>query len=99
MYGLVGNDERLLAVHDQDVTSHRLPGGLVLAGEAAESALRRILREQVNAEVAHLDFYAVVERRRSRGGRENAVYELALLFDVTLIDPMPSRLVAAKRTG
>ena len=88
VYGLVGHDERLLVVRDSDTTTHRLPGGLVPAGEPVEYALRRILWDQVDAHVAHLDFCAAVELpgHHATGG-EPAVYELALLFDVTITDP------------
>ncbi|CRK55239.1 hypothetical protein [Alloactinosynnema sp. L-07] len=87
VYGLVGHDDRLLVVRDSDATRYRLPGGLVRAGEAVEDALRRILREQVDAHVAHLDFCAVVELRDQHVGTQPTVFELALLFDVTLTDP------------
>ncbi|MFD0204057.1 MULTISPECIES: NUDIX domain-containing protein [Saccharothrix] len=87
VYGLVGHDERLLLVRDSGTTARRLPGGLVPAGEPAEYALRRILWHQVNSHIAHLDFCAAVELPGHRGaGGEPEVYELALLFDVTLTD-------------
>ncbi|PWK84561.1 ADP-ribose pyrophosphatase YjhB (NUDIX family) [Lentzea atacamensis] len=87
VYGLVGHDERLLVVRDPDATAYRLPGGLVRAGEAVEDALRRILRTQVDAYAAHLTFYAAVELREQHASTQPSVFELALLFDVTLSDP------------
>lgn len=92
VYGLVGHDERLLVLRDSDTTTHRLPGGLVPAGEPVEYALRRILWDQVDAHVAHLDFCAAVELPgHHAAGGEPAVYELALLFDVTLTNPSDIR--------
>jgi ADP-ribose pyrophosphatase YjhB (NUDIX family) len=87
VYGLVGHDERLLVVRDPDATAYRLPGGLVRAGEAVEDALRRTLRAQVDACAAHLDFCAAVELQEQHANTQPAVFELALLFDVTLTDP------------
>ncbi|SFB49226.1 ADP-ribose pyrophosphatase YjhB, NUDIX family [Amycolatopsis marina] len=92
VYGLVGHDERLLVVRDSDAITYRLPGGFVRAGEAVEDALRRILREQVDAHAAHLDFCAAVELRNQHPGTQPTVFELALLFDVTLIDPSAVRV-------
>ncbi|MFS8104064.1 NUDIX domain-containing protein [Lentzea alba] len=92
VYALVGHDECLLVVRDPDATTYRLPGGLVRAGEAVEDALRRILREQVDARAAHLDFCAVVELREQHAGTQPTVFELALLFDVTLTDPSAVRV-------
>ncbi|MFC5055462.1 NUDIX domain-containing protein [Saccharothrix xinjiangensis] len=87
VYGLVGDCERLLAVRDSDVAAYRLPGGLVRVGETVENALRRTLREQVHSHVACLDFCAAVEVRAQHADIQPAVFELALLFDVTLTDP------------
>lgn len=87
VYGLIGHDEHLLAVRDPDATMYRLPGGLVRAGEAVEDALRRILREQVDAHAAHPDFCAAVELRGHHAGTQPIVFELTLLFDVTLTEP------------
>ncbi|GGN29226.1 hypothetical protein GCM10011609_86110 [Lentzea pudingi] len=87
VYGLVGHDERLLVVHDPDAVTYRLPGGHVRAGGAVEDALLRTLRAQVDADVAHLTFYAVVELREHHTSTQPSVFELALLFDVTLADP------------
>ncbi|WNV90253.1 NUDIX domain-containing protein [Umezawaea sp. Da 62-37] len=91
VYGLVGHDGRLLVVGDLDTATHRLPGGLVRAGEAVEDSLRRIVREQVDTQVANLDFSGVVELRAHRAGTQPTVFELALLFDVTLADPSTVR--------
>lgn len=91
VYGLVGHDERLLVVRDPDATAYRLPGGLVRSGEAVEDALRRTLRAQVDACAAHLDFCAAVELREQYAGTQPTVFELALLFDVTLADPNAAR--------
>lgn len=92
VYGLVGHDDRLLVVRDSDAITYRLPGGIVRAGEAVEDALRRILREQVDAHAAHLDFCAAVELRDQHSGTEPTVFELALLFDATLTDPSAVRV-------
>jgi 8-oxo-dGTP diphosphatase len=92
VYGLVGHDGRLLVVRDPHATTYRLPGGHVRAGVAVEDALRRILREQVDAHAAHLDFYAVVELRDQHAGTQPTIFELALLFDVTLTDPSAVRV-------
>jgi ADP-ribose pyrophosphatase YjhB (NUDIX family) len=92
VYGLVGHDERLLVVRDPDATAYRLPGGLVRAGEAVEDALRRSLRAQVDARAAHLDFCAAVELCERHAGTQPTVFELALLFDVTLTDPSAVRV-------
>lgn len=87
VYGLVGSDERLLVVRDRDATAFRLPGGLVRPGESVESALRRTLREQIDVGVGQVDFCAAVELCDHAAPQGPAVYELALLFDVTLADP------------
>jgi 8-oxo-dGTP diphosphatase len=87
VYGLVGHDERLLLVRDRDASAFRLPGGRVRPGESVEDALRRSLREQTNVDVAYLDFCATVELRDHNSPDEPALYELALLFDVTLAGP------------
>lgn len=87
VYGLVGQDERLLIIRDPGTTTHRLPGGPVQAGEPVEYALRRILRAQVDAHVARMEFCAAVESRHDREVTESAVYELAFLFDVTFTEP------------
>lgn len=87
VYGLVGRDERLLLVRDRDARAFRLPGGLVRPGEPVEDALRRTLREQVKAAACQLDFCAVVELCDHTAPSDWAVYELALVFDVTLDDP------------
>ncbi|MGX7828973.1 NUDIX domain-containing protein [Actinokineospora sp. 24-640] len=87
VYGLVGHDERLLVVCDPDATMYRLPGGLVHAGEPVENALRRILREHLGAHIAHMDFCAAVELPGHHPDQQPAIYELALLFDVTVTDP------------
>jgi ADP-ribose pyrophosphatase YjhB (NUDIX family) len=92
VYGLVGHDERLLVVRDPDATAYRLPGGLVRAGEAVEDALRRNLRTELDACAAHLDFCAAVELREQYAGTQPTVFELALLFDVTLTDPSAVRV-------
>ncbi|MGX7829766.1 NUDIX domain-containing protein [Actinokineospora sp. 24-640] len=88
VYGLVGHDEQLLVVHDPDTMTCRLPGGLVHAGEPVENALRRILREHLGAHIAHMDFCAAVELPGHHPDQQPALYELALLFDVTVTDPV-----------
>ncbi|MDT8915124.1 NUDIX domain-containing protein [Amycolatopsis sp. PS_44_ISF1] len=86
VYGLVGHDDRLLVLSDPGAATHRLPGGLVRPDEAAEDALRRLVGEQAGNPVAHWDFSALVELRGDRGSATPPVFELALLFDVTLTD-------------
>lgn len=90
-YGLVGHDERLLLVRDRDASAFRLPGGRVQPGESVEDALRRSLREQTNVDLAYLDFCATVELRDQTSPNGSALYELALLFDVTLAGPESAR--------
>ncbi|WP_158852896.1 NUDIX domain-containing protein [Saccharothrix deserti] len=87
VYGLVGHDERILILRDRHAPAYRLPGGLVRPGESVEDGLRRVLREQVDADIAHLDFCATVELHGHTDPNGPPVYELALLFDVTITDP------------
>ncbi len=86
VYALIGRDDRLLLIggwEPDDV--HVLPGGLVAGGEAVEEALRRMLIDQLGARVEGMDFCAVVERDIAEaGGRPG--YEVAFLFDVTLVE-------------
>ncbi|GAA3820825.1 MULTISPECIES: NUDIX domain-containing protein [Actinomycetes] len=90
-YGLVGHEERLLLVRDRDASAFRLPGGRVQPGESVEDALRRSVREQTDVDLAYLDFCATVELRDHTSPNGPALYELALLFDVTLAGPEAAR--------
>ncbi|MET8757577.1 NUDIX domain-containing protein [Lentzea sp. NPDC004782] len=90
-YGLVGHNEHLLLIRDQDASAFRLPGGQVRPGESIEDALRRSVRAQTNVDLAYLDFCAAVELRDHTSPTGPALYELALLFDVTLTGPDAAR--------
>jgi ADP-ribose pyrophosphatase YjhB (NUDIX family) len=84
VYALIGQDERLLLVEHPDHDT--LPGGAVHTGEPVEQALRRTLRDQLDATIADLDFCAVIEHGISEHGQQPAS-EVAFLFDVTLTNP------------
>lgn len=83
VYALVGLDDRMLLLNDQNTATYRLPSTLVHPGESVEEALRRAVLEQVGADVDNHDFYAAVELRDHTSVSELAAFELAMVFDVT----------------
>jgi 8-oxo-dGTP diphosphatase len=83
VYALVGREDCLLLLTDREGRACALPGGAVRAGEPVEQALRRILRDQLGATIAALDFSTVVEHPIAEPGHQ-PTSEVALLFDVTL---------------
>lgn len=84
VYALIGRDHDLLFITD-DTGTFVLPGGPVRDGEPVEQALRRTVRDQIEATITGLDFCSVVEHR-TLGGWEGSYSALAFLFDVTLAD-------------
>jgi hypothetical protein len=59
-----------------------------------QDALRRTFAEHLNAGIVRLDFFAAVEHRSQNDLNGLPVYEVALLFDLTLTEP-----VSAASTG
>ncbi|MYW90508.1 ADP-ribose pyrophosphatase [Amycolatopsis rubida] len=90
-YALVGRDEDILFITD-DTGAFVLPGGPVRDGEPVEQALRRTVRDQIEATITGLYFCSVVEHETGGGRRGSS--ELAFLFDVTLAD---TDRIAARR--
>ncbi|WP_312869836.1 NUDIX domain-containing protein [Saccharothrix ecbatanensis] len=81
----------MLLVRDQHDSAFRLPGGLVgRPGEAVHDALRRTLAEHLNAGIVRLDFFAAVEHHTQNDPNGRPVHEVALLFDLTLTEPVPA---------
>ncbi|MFE3170090.1 NUDIX domain-containing protein [Amycolatopsis sp. NPDC059090] len=91
-YALIGRGEDILFITD-DTGAFVLPGGTVRDGEPVEHALRRTVRDQIEATITGLRFCSVVEHR-TVDGRPWSSSELAFLFDVTLAD---TDSIAARR--
>jgi 8-oxo-dGTP diphosphatase len=96
VYALIGREDCLLLLTDQEGRVCALPGGAVRAGEPVEQALRRTLRDQLGVTIAALDFSVVVEYPIAEPGHQ-PTSEVALLFDVTLTNSEPLNESSAQR--
>jgi len=82
------HQERILVAEAHDSRKHqtfyRPIGGTIEFGERGEEALRRELREEINAEIADIRYLGTLENIFTYEGRRG--HEIVLVYDARFVD-------------